>query len=222
MIVDSMTHEEVYKELDRDRETLTKWWSYQKLSLRRMALKSTSFPLNFWHDYTSPRRIRYMIYTSIFDKRMRHMLTGVIVPYRTEYGWTIYTTWLGYQKLISPTVITPHVLKRYAERCHVDKSGLDLVRHYFERNNINKDSHDQRVVARSVRYNGEEHLSCCVPEGVILGQLYGDLFIARTFITYDMTCGRQKEEFDDRRKEIPSSQELYSKAKNFYATGVAF
>jgi hypothetical protein len=42
---------------------------------------------------------------------------------------------------------------------------------------------------------GEEHLACCVNDGVLLGQQYGDVFVVRTFITYDMCCGQQQQEF---------------------------
>lgn len=37
MIVDSMTHAEVYQELELDREALTTWWHYRKLELQRRA-----------------------------------------------------------------------------------------------------------------------------------------------------------------------------------------
>lgn len=222
MIVDSMTYKEVYQELGRDREALTNWWHYRKMELQRRALKCHKFPLNVWFDYTSPRKVRYLIHISIFDKRMRHILTGVVALRRMSDGWTLYTTWLGYQQIIAPMVILPHVLKRYAERAHVEKTGLDLIKHYFEHNSIGKDSRDQRVVARSVRWNGEEHRCSCTDEGVLLGQQQGGIYIARTFITYDMCSGRQQQEFESKREQILSDRELYDKAKTFYRTGLTF
>lgn len=218
-----MTHAEVYQELERDRETLTSWWHYRRLELQRRALKCQKFPLSVWYDYTSPRKVRYLIYTRIFDKRMRHILTGIVALRRMSDGWTLYTTWLGYQQLIAPMVIIPHVLKRYAERANVQKTGIDLIKHYFAHNSIGKDSRDQRVVARSVRWNGEEHRSSCTNEGVLLGQQQQDgIFIARTFITYDMCCGRQQVEFESKRDQILSDTELYNAAKTFYRTGLTF
>lgn len=218
-----MTHAEVYQELERDRETLTSWWHYRRLELQRRALKCQKFPLSVWYDYTSPRKVRYLIYTRIFDKRMRHILTGIVALRRMSDGWTLYTTWLGYQQLIAPMVIIPHVLKRYAERANVQKTGIDLIKHYFAHNSIGKDSRDQRVVARSVRWNGEEHRSSCTNEGVLLGQQQQDgIFIARTFITYDMCCGRQQVEFESKREQILSDTELYNAAKTFYRTGLTF
>lgn len=211
-----MTHEEVYQELGRDREGISKWWRHQLMDLKRPMLKSTTFPRKFWYDYTSTRRIRYLFQTRIFDKRMRKILTGVIVPRRMSDGVTVYTDWLGDQKLISPIVVLPHTFKRYAERCKVDKTGLDLIKHFFTINNYFADCHNQDIVGRKVRYNGEEHVACCVNEGILLGQQQGDLLIIRTFITYDMCSGLQQKVLEEKRTEIKTDVEVYNNAKHFY------
>lgn len=216
MIVDSMTHAEVYQELERDRDAMTRWWHHNLMNQRRRALKSTRFPLQLWFDYTSPRKVHYLFYTRIFDKRMKKILTGIAALRRTSDGLTIYTNWLGHQKLISPMVLTPHFWRRYAERAKVEKTGIDLLKHYFMRNPYGKDSDNQHVVARSVRYNGEEHLSNCVPDGVMLGQMHDNIFVVKTFITYDMTCGRQQEEFENCRGQILTHEELYNEARARY------
>lgn len=216
MIVDSMTHEEVYHELERDREAYSRWWRHQLNGMKRPMLKSTTFPRHVWREYTSPRRNKYLFFTRVFDKRMKAMLTGIAALRQTSDGLTIYTTWLDRQKLISPMVLIPHMWKRYAERVCVDKKGIDLVKHYFMHNAHGKDSHNQRAVGRSVRYNGEEHLACCVNEGVLLGQQYGDMFVARTFITYDMCCGQQQQEFEGCKRQILTDKEMYEHAKQYY------
>ena len=90
------------------------------------------------------------------------------------------------------------------------------MRHYFSTNGHGKDSDNQRVMARSVRWNGEEHLACCVPEGVLLGQQRGDYFLVRTFITYEMTSGPQQQEFDECRRKILTDRELYERARRYY------
>lgn len=216
MIVDSMTHEEVYQELERDREGVTRWWRHTLASQRRRVLRCKTFPLKLWFEYTSPRKVNYLFFTRIFTKHMRSLLTGIAALRRTSEGLTVYTTWLEDQKLISPMILTPHMFKQYAARCNVEKSGKELVKHYFMHNAHNKNSHDQRVVGKSVRYNDEEHLSCCVNEGVLLGQVYGDIFIARTFITYDMCSGLQEREFESCRKRILTDRELYNAAREFY------
>lgn len=216
MIVDSMTHEEVYQELSRDRESISNWWHHKLVAQRRRVLKSTKFPLALWFEHVSPRHNRYLFFTRIFDKRMKVILTGIAAIHNGADGLTAYTTWLNKQKLISPMVLTPHMWKQYARRCGVNKTGIELIQHYFNRNPHGADSDNQKVVGRSVRYNGEDHLSCCVNEGILLGQQYGSTFVARTFITYDMTTGLQKEVFGEKRKEILTDIEMHAQAKIYY------
>lgn len=211
-----MTHAEVYQELERERDAVTVWWRHQLDDNRRRALKCRQFPFHIWKDYTSTRKNRYLIFSRIFDKRMRAILTGIGVVRRTSEGMAIYTSWLSDQRLIAPMVILPHAWKRYAERANVQKSGTELVKHYFMKNPHGMDSDNQKVVGRSVRYNGEDHLSYCVPDGVMLGQLSDGLFIARTFITYDMCSGLQQQEFEDKRSQIITDRELYDHARIFY------
>ena len=216
MIVESMTHTEVYSELDKDRENVTRWWRHQLSDQRRRVLKCRQFPFHIWKDYTSTRKNRYLIFSRIFDKRMQTILTGVGVVRRMSEGMAIYTSWLSDQRLIAPMVILPHAWKRYAERAKVQKTGIDLVKHYFLNNPHGMDSNNQKAVGRSVRYNAEDHLSYCVPDGVMLGQLSDGLFVARTFITYDMCSGLQQAEFEDKRSRIVTDRELYDRARVFY------
>lgn len=211
-----MTHEEVYQELEREREAVTVWWRHQLHDQRRRALKCTRFPMHIWKEYTSPRKNRYLFFSRVFDKHMKIILTGIAAIRRTSDGMTVYTTWMSDQKLITPMVLTPHMWKRYAERAKVGEYGIELIKHYFANNPNGKDSDNQKVVGRSVRWNGEDHLSCCVPEGVLLGQEFDKYYLVRTFITYDMTTGMQQEEFDTQRAKIMTDSEMYDHAKVFY------
>ncbi len=211
-----MTHEEVYQELEREREAVTTWWRHQLYDQRRRALKCTRFPMHIWKEYTSTRKNRYLFFARVFDKRMKTILTGIAVIRHTSDGLTVYTTWLSDQRLISPMVMTPHMWKRYAERAKVGKHGIDLIKHYFLNNPSGKYSDNQKIVGRSVRWNGEDHLSCCVPDGVLLGQEFDKYYLVRTFITYDMTTWMQQAEFEDKRTMILTDREMYERAKMFY------
>ena len=216
MIVDSMTHEEVYQELEREREAVTRWWRHQLDDQRRRALKCRQFPYHIWREYTSTRKNRYVFFSRVFDKHMKTILTGIAVIRHTSDGLTVYTTWLSDQRLIAPMVLTPHMWKRYAERAKVDEHGIELIKHYFLKNPHGKDSDNQKMVGRSVRWNGEDHLSCCVPEGVLLGQEFDKYYLVRTFITYDMTTGMQQAEFEDKRSQIITDRDMYERIKMFY------
>ena len=217
MIVDSMTHEEVYEELARDREAVSAWWRHQLEGQRRRALKCRQFPMNIWRDYTSTRKNRYIFHSRVFDKRMKMILTGVAAIRHTSDGLTVYTTCTQNQQLVSPMVMLPHMWKRYAERTNTDLHGIELIKRYFANNTNGKDSYNQKIVGRSVRWNGEDHLSCCVPDGVLLGQQSGRIYIVRTFITYDMCTGLQPQEFETQRTKILTDREMYERAKMFYS-----
>ena len=207
MIVDSMTHEEVYQELEREREAVTTWWRHQLNDQRRRALKRTRFPMHIWREYTSARKNRYIFFSRVFDKHMKTILTGIAVIRHTSDGLTVYTTWLSDQRLIAPMVLTPHMWKRYAERAKVGEHDIELIKHYFANNPNGKDSDNQKVVGRSVRWNGEVHQSCCVNDGVLLGQIVDGIYIARTFITYDMAGLRQNEDFNFARGMLHGKEE---------------
>ena len=211
-----MTHEEVYQEIEREREAVTRWWRHQLNDQRRRALKCTRFPMHIWREYTSTRRNRYVFFSRVFDKHMKRILTGVGVIRHTSDGMTVYTTWLSDQRLIAPMVLTPHMWKRYAERTNTDKHGIELIKHYFSNNTHGKDTHNQKIVGRSVRWNGEDHLSCCVTDGVLLGQEFDKYYLVRTFITYDMCSGLQQQEFEVCRGKIMNDQEMYEHAILFY------
>ena len=59
-------------------------------------------------------------------------------------------------------------------------------------------------------------MSCCIPEGVLLGQMEGEIYVAHTFITYEM-CGEiQKELFEKSKSKIVTGKEYYKIAKPTY------
>ena len=90
------------------------------------------------------------------------------------------------------------------------------IKHYFSNNPYGKDSDNQRVVGRSVRWNGEDHLSSCINDGVLLGQEFDKYYLVRTFITYDMCSGLQQQEFNTQRAKILTDREMYERAMMFY------
>lgn len=188
-----MTFAEAYKELDRDRENLTRWWKTQVDRLRRMMIKKdrTAFPVGCGYDWTSPRHIRYLVNAFIGDKRLKSFYTVCVAL----QGKTVYMARFYDDRKVPKMVMLPHMWERYAERMHFDEDHKHLVQKFFCRNFDGRGTKKQELVARSVRYNGEDHLAFCVNDGVLLGRLEGDIFVAKTFITYEMSCGRQEEEF---------------------------
>lgn len=77
--------------------------------------------------------------------------------------------------------------QRYAQRAKVDKTGLDLIRHYFEING--------NFVFDVKRRGTELYLQGVAEEGLLLGtMLENKVVIVRTFVGWD---GTFKDQYND-------------------------
>ena len=205
-----MTHEEVFAELDKDRDNVARWYDHQSNEYRRRALKTQKFPVTWWLDYTSPRKNRYLIGVTCtrrnFDRF--HGLT-ILALRREERGYSVYLSYIGEQTFIRKTVFLQHVFDRYAdpERGNVQKTGIDLIKHFADPQSNGHILNNQKLAGRSVRYNGRDHQFVAVNEGVLLGDVQDGIFIARTFITYEMATGRQHEEFAYAKNKVTDLEE---------------
>ena len=193
-----MTHTEVYAELDKDRDNVARWFDHRADEFRRRALKMQKFPVTWWLDYTSPRKNRYLIRVTCTRRNYDrfHGLT-ILALKREERGFSVYLSYIGKHSLIRKTVFFQHVFDRYAdpERGNVQKKGIDLIKHFVDHQSSGHIIDNPKLAGRSVRYNGRDHRFVAVNDGVLLGDVEDGIFIARTFITYEMATGKQHEEF---------------------------
>lgn len=206
-----MTHAEAYQELARDRENLARWWDRQAAKYRRLALKTQRFPVTWAADYTSPRKVQYMLIVTCLKRRFDDNYGVTTLALRRESkGYTAYLVSMfdTDHTTLKKMVFIPHVFDRYAdpERGNVQKKGLDLIRHMFVHTNGGSPLKNQRLASRSVRYKGRDNLCFATSEGVLLGDMEGDIFIARTFITYEMAGGLQRKEFCAARDTLPDKE----------------
>ena len=201
MLVESMTHSEVYNELARDLPNLERWIDRQAKMLRRYSLKidRRNFPRIMYDKYTSPRKIHYG-FIAILYKRNEPFCNFTYTLRPTRNGRELYLCRSYDGSRLPKTVFIPHAIKRYAERMKLDKTGDELIRHMLIHSVDCVSLNDQTLAARSVRYKGEMLRSFCVREGAFLGKQVGDIFMVNTFITYDMMGGRQLEEFSKHRE----------------------
>lgn len=211
MIVKSMTPEEVYKELERDLPNVQRWWLGVYKRIERLALKLTKFPRSKWHEYKSHRFNRYLVYTIVMGRRYG-IFTVPLVLQKADRGYTVYVVRTESEATNRRAVILPHVFDRYAQRVGVKKEGVELIKHFIEKNFHGEISDNERLVGRSVRYKGRDNITFLTAEGVMLGEmmsggLANGIFVAHTFITYDMATGLQREEFERRRGTMLTDEE---------------
>lgn len=214
-----MNFSEVYDELDRDRENLGDWWMRKRDVIAARAKRWIAFPMASWIEWESPRKVRYLVFSKVYGRKYNdNAATVAIALRRVKNGTEVYTTWLPWQHLAQPIVVLPHVFERYADpkRGNVRKNGVDLIKHFFEHNSYGEPAYGNELAGRSVRYNGEQHVCNCVSDGVLLGQMTDGIYVARTFITYDMATGLQKEEFETRREKVGPMGDTFIKIKKAY------
>jgi hypothetical protein len=212
-----MTHREAYDELDKDRDNVARWFDHRQQELRRRAMKTRKFPVTWWLDYTSPRKNRYMICVKCTRRNYDrfHALT-IVALRREERGYSVYLNHIGEFSNIRKTVFLQHVFDRYAdpERGNVQKTGLDLIRHFIERQEDGITIEDHRLAGRSVRYNGRDHKFLAIDCGVLLGDIEDGVFIARTFITYEMATGKQHEAFSYAKNRLLNTEDMIVYVRN--------
>ena len=207
MIVDSMTPEEVYNEIDKDMVNLAEWWGRVRVAQERIAKWTIKLPRTTWFDFVSKRKNRYLVMSIIIGRKYNdESLTCVLALQKKERGFAVYTSRFPWQHVASPHAMMPHVFDRYAdpERGNVRKTGIELIKHFFEHNNYGEVSRGDMFSGRSVRYKGRDNIAKCVNEGVLLGEITNNIFVAYTFITYEMATGLQRKEFEKNKGRIIS------------------
>lgn len=196
-----MTEAELLQEIKKDLPNVVSISNNKDAKVRRIILKSASFPV-YLHSYiTSPRKNKWIILWEARNKKNvgDDSLISFVCYQETAHGRYAYMPTWADKKLIL-IVYPPHFFSRFAERMDLSLSGVDLIRRYFEKNNSyayelgTADDDAQQIYGSSV-------------EGIALGLRYTehDIILFKTFITYEMTKGSQIEAFarnEEIRKEI--------------------
>ena len=211
-----MNPEEVYREIDKDMAEVTDWWSRKRKTLFNIAKWTVKLPRTTWYEYESSRKNRYLVLSIIMGRKYNdESMTGLMSLQKMEKGFAVYVSKFPWQRIAAPHVFLPHVFDRYhdPDRGNVQKTGIELIKHFMERNSYGEISRGDKFSGRSVRYKGRDNLAKCVTDGVLLGEIVGDIFVAHTFITYDMATGLQREEFEKNKGMILSNEEIMRRAK---------
>ena len=202
-----MTPEEVYREIYKDIEEVSDWWSRKRKTLFSIAKWTIKLPRTTWFEYESSRKNRYLVLSIIMGRNYNdESMTGLMALQKMDKGFAVYVSKFPWQRNACPHVFLPHVFDRYhdPDRGNVKKTGIELIKHFMERNAYGEISRGDKFSGRSVRYKGRDNIAKCVAEGVLLGEIVNDIFVAHTFITYKMATGLQREEFDKNKGKIIS------------------
>lgn len=175
---------------------------------RRLVIKSTRFPVYAHSLYLSPRKNNWII---LFEARSKKEIgeesrITFVTYHNSPHGY--YAVMVSYlnnrQHLI---VYPPHFFSRYAERCKIGLSGVDLILRFFKLN------YSYAYEFKDIQLQADEfrtEIYGSTAEGVAMGveTVEGNVLF-KTFITYNMTKGEQIDIFTENeryRKEIHESK----------------
>lgn len=189
MLLVGMKPQELLAEVSDDLKKIAAWFPSQHAIAHRWMLKQ-KLPAWFCTQYKSARNNVWKI---MWEIQSRKFPTGALVEYTTingKHGRFVIKPQISAGGFFIILHI-PHFFKRYRERMKLgDKLKPEqLIRRYL-RNNTS-----------GINTGKKLNVEVTTKEGIALGNvIYKRLVIINTFITYDMSYGKQVERFNDGRE----------------------
>ena len=194
MLLVGMKPQELLAEVSDDLKKIAAWFPSQHAIAHRWMLKQ-KLPAWFCTQYKSARNNVWKI---MWEIQSRKFPTGALVEYTTingKHGRFVIKPQISAGGFFIILYI-PHFFKRYRERMKLgDKLKPEqLIRRYL-RNNTS-----------GINTGKKLNVEVTTKEGIALGNIiYKRLVIINTFITYDMSYGKQVERFNDGRERADNA-----------------
>ena len=179
MIVPSMTHAELMKEVKIDGLAVDRKGCFLADDLRRFAIKSKIKPIDRWYNYKSARKNDWIILIRHHGKSYNIYLFAWFIG---KQGINIISASNNERSEFTFYHYTSHFISRYNERyLKSNLPSVDIFKHYFIRNmDLNAKTEGGRVCD----YMG------IVEDGVVFGGVeiypYNTYVLYKTFISNEM------------------------------------
>ncbi|MGL4328500.1 MAG: hypothetical protein ACRCS7_13680 [Tannerellaceae bacterium] len=180
MITFNMTPKEVYNEIFREYNDVLRFSYTKHKPFNRRVVKASVFPVRAYAEYTSKYRNNWFLFFHAESKKQigPNPLLIVVCYANMQDGYYAYYAGASTIGTFHVCIYPPHFFQRYAQRAEVDKTGVALIRHYFQRNNC--------FMYDIIKKDDEEILRGVTEEGVLFGKNIGDgVAIMKTFIGWD-------------------------------------
>lgn len=194
MITTTMTAEELPNEIKADYPNVLAISDGKDVKVSRIIKRSGIFPVRIHSFVTTKRKNKWLILWESHSKKEigDNCRISFICYHDTGHGKYAYMPVFVKGQMVL-LAFPPHFFSRFAERMDIDLTGEDLMKRYFEVNNSYSFTFSHEEVDGGYR---ENVLATC-KEGIAMGfKAVGlDVFLLKTFITYDMCKGDQIESF---------------------------
>lgn len=190
MITFYMTPEEARDEVLKDYEEVFKFTDTKDAKFRKRVCKASVFPVRAYSDFVTKRKNKWIVFFEARSKKNTgpNAMLHFVCYINMHDGYYAYMPMFWNERLKYMLIFAPHFFQRYAERAKVDKTGIDLIRHYFTLN--------PSCCVDSEIKDGIVSMQGVTDEGVCLGSLmHNDIVLLKTFIAWDNTFKEQKLRF---------------------------
>lgn len=210
MLLPKMTHIEERSEIIKDLPNVERWDKHRWKDYHRMSLKMKDFPKYVFTEYVSPRKNRWLVCTKFWKKDDFCSTFGVL---QILNGLVLHQVFCTYNEESFSTIVTflPHFFERYRQYNKLSIKGIPLIKQVLKDDCSFNIDRTQEISGRK-ELDKDNNVHCCMRQGVGLGYELGRRhYLIKTFITYEMTRGRQKKTFEaarDNFAKIDSPQKI--------------
>ena len=201
MIIESMTIDEIVAEVQEDLKDITRKSDFKQPKVDKIILKSKMFPVYVHSEFISKRKNKWLV---LWEGRTEQhvgknsLKTFICICEKANGRYAIMPNF--FKQRFTCLIFIPHFFARYAKRFNVNRTGIDLIRRFFQQNpsfaysykiqSDNKNKHRIHVYGKS-------------KEGSALGiklNYKDDLVLFKTFISEEMYKGKQIEDFAEKEE----------------------
>ena len=219
-----MSDKEIIAEMAKDIQDVRQKF-VDRVNIKRLIVKADKFPV-YSKPYiiTSKRRNKWIVIFKADNKNDRKDPGQKLILVCTAsfpegiHAFMITKPYPDYIWKWGMAVFYPHFFARYRKRFGVDKTGMDLRKHFFVKNHTFycnfQENTGQRTVAPGRKVYGTSE------EGVGLGVIRSEYAVSfKTFITFEMARGEQVDNFaetESHRYEVTDSFRTLRVLKAFF------
>lgn len=199
MITHTMTQGELLHEIKSDYKELILLSDKKDKDVTRIVKKASVFPVRLHSFATTKRKNKWIMFwqansrKNVGDLSILHFVCYFDTPHGKYAIAPIFVS--GKMAL---TLYPPHFFSRFAERMGLSITGTDLIKRFCEVNYNYAFSYKKETEVGLSAFGSSE-------EGISLGVVRGDVYLFKTFITYQMCKGEQIDTFYEKnelRKEV--------------------
>lgn len=201
MLLPTMTHEEERSEILKDLPNVERWDQHRWKDYRRMSLKLKDFPKYVFTEYVSLRKNRWLVSTKFWGKDDFCSTFGVLQILNGLVLHQVFCS-LNEEKFSTVCTFLPHFFDRYSQYNKLDIKGVSLIKQVLK-DDISFNLDRTQEISGRKELDKENNIHCCMRQGVGLGYELGYRhYLIKTFVTYDMSRGRQKKIFEATRDDF--------------------